>query len=461
MDTRRIVALFVAVVMVPLTACQASPSSSEPSIVGEENPASVVAPCRGGSSTPVTITMAVHAQDDASKPVNPIGVYKTLIRRFNETVGKKRGIRAELVDYPETAYENGLTRAIQSGRAPDVLEVDAPFLGRFAYDAFIQPLGNCVSPGKLASLLPSVVANGKYRGQEYTLGSYDSGMGLWASRKALAKVHARLPQGAADAWSVPEFDTILRTLQAEGYPTPLNIEWGYGAGEFRPFAFGPVLLSAGSGLFAPGYANSENVLNSPQSVWALTWFQEWAGEGLLDLATVPGANDRNFEEGRSAISWVGHWQGNAYKKALGNDLILLPLPNFGQGSKVFTGSWGFGMSKGTRNPDAAWALIDFLTDPYASKTLADSESAIPASRPVFSADPQYRPGGDRYLFAQDLNDPRVAVPRPQTPAYLVARDQFSIAFGDVISGRNVQNALDRAAARVQKDIAANGSYAGG
>lgn len=461
MNTRRIVAFLVAVLMVPLTACQSTPISDEPSLVGEGNPTSSVVPCRGERGIPATITVAVHAQDDASQPVNPIGVYRTLIRRFNETVGKERGIRAELVDYPETAYENGLARAIRSGRTPDVLEVDAPFLGRFAYDGFIQPLGNCVSPGKRASLLPSVVANGKYRGQEYTLGSYDSGMGLWASRKALAKAHARLPQGASDAWTILEFDAILRMLQAKGYPTPLNIEWGYGAGEFRPFAFGPALLSAGSGLLGPGYANAESVLNSPQSVWALTWFQQWAGAGLLDLATAPGANDRNFEQGRSAISWVGHWQGNAYKKALGNDLILLPLPNFGQGSKVFTGSWGFGMGKDTRNPDAAWALIDFLTDAYASKTLADSESAIPASRVVFEADPQYRPGGDRFLFIQDLNDPRVAVPRPQTPAYLVARNQFSIAFGDVISGRSVQNALDRAAARVQQDIAASGNYSGG
>jgi multiple sugar transport system substrate-binding protein len=309
-------------------------------------------------------------------------------------------------------------------------------------------------------MLPSVVHNGQYQSQQYTLGAYDSGVGLWVSKAALAKVKARLPQTAGDAWTVSEFDKILSDLKTAGYSTPLNIEWGYGAGEWRSFGFGPAVVSAGGGLLKTDFSSADGALNSAPAVTALTSFQQWAEKGYLDLSTAPGANDANFLHHKSAISWVGHWMGGAYQQAMGKDLALVPLPNFGQGSKLFTGSWSFGMSKTTKDPDAAWAFIDYMTSAEASKKLSDSESAIPAVKSVYEADPAYQKGGQRYLYAQNLNDSSVAVPRPQTPAYLVARDEFSTAFGDIIDGANVKTSLDKAVKKIDEDIDANRGYAG-
>jgi multiple sugar transport system substrate-binding protein len=218
------------------------------------------------------------------------------------------------------------------------------------------------------------------------------------------------------------------------------------------------VVSAGSGLLTSDFSTADGALNSPQTVQALTWFQQWAKKGYLDLSTAPGANDANFLDHKSAISWVGHWMGGAYQKALGDDLGLVPLPNFGQGSKLFTGSWSFGMSKTTKDPDAAWAFIDYMTSAEASKKLSDSESAIPAVTSVYEADPAYQKGGQRYLYAENLNDSSVAVPRPQSPAYLVARDEFSTAFGDIIDGADVRASLNKAVSKIDADIKANRGY---
>ncbi|HET9658419.1 MAG TPA: extracellular solute-binding protein [Kineosporiaceae bacterium] len=460
MNTRRVIAVTSVVAVGLLPACGRS-TDSTPDSSGHGASTAAGAACDGKIDGPVTITIATHANNDTTKPVNPIRVYQDLITQFNAGVGKAKGITAQLVSYPETAYEKGLTAALQSGKTPDVVEVDAPFVGSFAYNQVIRPLGNCAEAGKLASLIPSVVANGKYRGQQYTLGAYDGGMGLWASKKALTKVGVRVPKSAADAWTVTEFDKVLKDLKAAGYPTPLNIEWGYGAGEWRPYGFGPTLLSAGSGIFKPDYGSAEGALNSPKSVEALTWFQQWSKASLIDLSLASGANDTNFLNGASAISWVGSWMGGTYAAKLKDDLVLLPLPNFGTGSKVYTGSWSFGMAQQVKDPDAAWALIDFLTGAQGSQALAESESAIPAVRTVLDADPAYQPGGQRHLYAQNLNDPTVAFPRPLTPAYLVARDQLSTAFADIIGGADVQKCLDKAAAKVDADIKANRGYSVG
>src|SRR5687767_15335853 len=45
------------------------------------------------------------------------------------------------------------------------------------------------------------------------------------------------------------------------------------------------------------------------------------------------------EKGRVALSWTGHWKYPSYRAALGRDLILLPLPDFGHGVKTGMGSW--------------------------------------------------------------------------------------------------------------------------
>lgn len=452
------VTCLVAVGLLAVSACNGSADSASSGGTTGADADAAGSPCDGKIDGPVTISIATRANNDTTKPVNPIKVYQDLIAQFNNTVGQDKGITADIVSYPETAYEKGLTAAIQSGRTPDVVEVDAPFVGSFAYHDVIRPLGTCATATKLASMLPAVVADGKYLGEQYTLGAYEGGMGLWVSRKALAKVAARIPYGAADAWTVVEFDKVLRNLKAAGYSTPLNIEWGYGAGEWRPYGFGPVLLSAGSGFFKPDYSSADGALNSPASVRALTWFQQWGKAGLLDLATASGANDTNFLEDASAISWVGSWMGAAYTAKMKDDLMLLPLPDFGSGSKVLTGSWSFGIARSGKDPDAAWALIDFLTGATGSKKLADSESAIPTSKVVFDADPVYRPGGQRHLYAQNLSDNKVAVPRPLTPAYLVARDQFSTAFGDIINGADVKVTLDKAVGKIDADIKTNRGY---
>lgn len=418
------------------------------------------AECDGKVDGPVTITIATHATSDTVGPDAPILVYRSIVADFNATVGRMQGITARLVEFGETSYEKGLAAAIGAGTAPDVDEVDAPSVGNFAYRGFIRPLGSCATMPKLGAFLPSVVRNGQYRGKQYTLGAYDGGMGLWVSKKALAKVHVRIPTEVGKAWTAQEFTTILKKLKAAGYTAPLNIEWDYPAGEWRSFGFGSTLLSAGGGLLNADPSWADGTLNSLESVEALTWFQRWAAAGLLDLSMAPGAGDAHFTSGRAAISWVGHWMERRYGQALGNDLALVPLPDFGTGSKVFTGSWSFGISRTAKDVDAAWAFIDFATSPPAVKRLAASENAIPALTAVYQADPVYQPGGRRHIYAQTLTDSRVGVPRPQSPAYLLARDEFSTLFADVIKGADVKTVLDRAVSRIDDDILAHRGYVG-
>ena len=70
--------------------------------------------------------------------------------------------------------------------------------------------------------------------------------------------------------------------------------WAYG--------FSPIVESAGGDLInRQDFQSAAGVLNSDASVKALTTFQSWFKDGLVDL----NEDDNAFKSGRSAISWVG------------------------------------------------------------------------------------------------------------------------------------------------------------
>ena len=422
----------------------AEDSAPEPA----EDPAPAGSPCDGVIEGPVTLTLTSHSSGDA---------YTGAVESFNAGPGAELGVTVELIDLGESGYEDFIVAAAASNDLPDIIDMDGPFIYNFAWNGFVQPLGNCVPDGGLDDFLPSIITQGMYNGELYSLGSFDSGMGIWAKRSVLESVGARIPETSEDAWTADEFDQLLRDLAAAGFDAPLDIKWWYGAGEWRPYGFAPIVQSAGGDVIdRSDYQSADGALNSAAAVEAMTQFQTWANDGLIDLAAV---DDTNFIQGDAVLSWVGHWMYPAYKDAFGDDLVLVPLPDFGTGSKAGMGSWNWAMSSSTSDPDAVWAFIHHVTSPEQVAAIAAAEGAVPSLQSVLDADPTFQPGGDRYLYVLNLQGaPDIAVPRPATPAYGAIRDAFSDALADIVAGADVQSTLDTAVEAIDDDIEANEGY---
>ncbi|MCY4162639.1 MAG: extracellular solute-binding protein [bacterium] len=434
----KVLALIFALVLVA-AACGNDDDSSSTSAGG---------PCDGEIDGPVTLTLTSHSSNEA---------YTGAVDSFNAGPGAELGVTVELVDLGEASYEAYITSAAASNDLPDIIDMDGPFLYNFAWNGFVQPLGNCVPDGALDDFLPSIITQGTYNGELYSLGSFDSGMGIWAKRSVLESVNARIPETSADAWTVEEFDGLLRALQDSGIEAPLDIKWFYGAGEWRPYGFAPIVQSAGGDVIdRSDFQTADGFLNSPAAVEAMTHFQNWANDGLIDIDAL---DDTNFTEGDVPLSWVGHWLYTAYKEAVGDDLVLVPLPDFGTGSKAGMGSWNWAMSSSATDPDAVWAFMAHVTSPEQVKAIADAEGAVPSLQSVLDADPTFAPGGDRHLYVLNLQGaPDIAVPRPATPAYGAIRDAFSDALADIVAGADVQSTLDEAVQEIDDDIEANEGY---
>jgi multiple sugar transport system substrate-binding protein len=352
-------------------------------------------------------------------------------------------------------YDERVQSAAATGTLPCVLDIDGPFVPVFAWRGYLQSIDKFVSKALLDDLLPTIVAQGTYDGRLYTLGQFESGLGMWANKRHLARVGARIPTIKAP-WSLAEFEQTLERLTAlEDVDYALDLALYTRRGEFYSYALAPILQGFGGDLVTRGpNPSARGVLDGAHSVAAMKHFQHWLERGWT-RAVFDRADD--FEKGRVALSWTGHWKYPSYNAALGRDLLLLPLPDFGHGVKTGMGSWSWGISSTCRDAAGAWAFLDHLLSAREIVRVTNANGAVPARRSIIARSPLYGSSGRLQVFADQLNA-GFGVPRPTTPGYGTISRAFASAVGEIIAGADVQATLGEAAGRIDAEFARNRGY---
>lgn len=391
--------------------------------------------------------------------VGPSGELSTLRKQVAEFNRAQKQVKVELVTLPERRpYTDLVNSAAASGDLPDLLDFDGPHLYSYAWSGRIKPIDSCVPDGLRKDLLASIRQQGTYAGKLYGIGTFDSGLGLYVRPSVLKKAGIRIPTGVGDAWTADEFTGVLRTLREAGYRTPVDIglvdaEPGE---EWNTYGFAPAVWSAGGDLIDPKtYRTADGFLNGPEAVEALTTLQAWMKEGLVE----PGrTDDQAFSEGRSVISWTGHWWYPEYSRKHAGDVAIVPLPDFGRGTVTGMGSWQWGVTAGAADGDAVWRFLAYLLKPDQVHRMSQANGGIPATNSAVGLSAEFRAGGAEHLFFQQLTG-GVARPRPQTPAYPAITDAFSRAFAKIMLDRApVKATLDQAVAAIDKDLADHRYY---
>ncbi|NBM14496.1 sugar ABC transporter substrate-binding protein [Streptomyces sp. GC420] len=423
-------------------------------------PMAALAACGGGGGTTEadsgsgkgTISVWAHqgqkSEDDALQGA---------VRSFNASQGE---VRVELKLIPGNDYTKTITTTDASA-LPDVMEFDGPTMANFVYTRKLAPLDSYVSRGTIDNVTDAIKAQGTVGDKLYGLGMYDSGLGIYGNKKLLDKAGVTYPKDLSDGWSAKEFTAALARLKDKDPDgKTLDIQEGNGlATEWGTYGFSPIVWSAGGTLMKDGKA--AGALDSPEAVSALKTFQSWKSD--ID----PNTDGNAFAKGRVALSWVGHWMYPAYSEALGDDLVVLPLPDFGKGPKTGQGSWGWGIGAGSKNGKAAGAFLDYLLGDTNVAAMTEANGAPPATRSALAKSRLYKEGGPLQLFAQQLDQPCgdtritescVAVTRPVTAGYPVVTSEFGKALSAVYGGADPKTALSKAARAIDRDFADNAGY---
>ncbi len=372
--------------------------------------------------------------------------YVEAVRVFNAA---GHGFQVDLTVLPEGTYGDQVRAAALAGQLPDVLELDGPAVPEYAWAKRLLPLdGFPELAAAREDALPSIREQGTFRGRLYALGPYESGLALWGNRRLLAKAGVAPPATVDGAWTLPQFEAVMRRLKRVGVPYPLDMKFNYGAGEWFTFALAPLVQGLGGDLLDPAWISARGHLDGPAAVRALALVQGWARAGYVNAAT---RDDSDFVMGRAALSYVGHWAYPTYRRALGRDLVLLPMPRFGPRAVTGAGTWTFALSSGSRHPAAAAQVLAHLLSPAEIARVTAINGAIPGTFTALRASAAHRPGGPLALYAEQVAR-GLARPRPRTPAYATVSAAFAEAVNNVLAGADPRTELGRAATTVEEAL---------
>ena len=149
------------------------------------------------ASGPVTVKVWFHSGKGEEREV-----LNAHIKDFNSM---QNGIIIEAVQLPEGTYNEQVQAAAVSDELPDLLDFDGPNLYNYAWAGHLIPLDEFITDTLRNDFLPSILAQGEYNGKLYALGTFDSGLSIWANNSYLEKASVRIPKGIGDEWSRDEF----------------------------------------------------------------------------------------------------------------------------------------------------------------------------------------------------------------------------------------------------------------
>ena len=110
-------------------------------------------------------------------------------------------------------------------------------------------------------------------------------------------VRTRIPL----SWTWEDVYEAAKKLNKDGvYGIDLN--WDLGEGQI--YGLAPIVWSSGAELLSKDGKVANGYINSPEAVEALTYYQKFATEGLMNLQPLPN----EFEEGKAAMYLMGSWE---------------------------------------------------------------------------------------------------------------------------------------------------------
>lgn len=386
----------------------------------------------GSEKVHLTLWMHYNTGNDSAEGV----IMNQIIDEFNSV---QDDIVIHSIDIKEMNYKEYVSRAASIGELPDILDFDGPFIYNYIEDGVLIPLDSYISPSLEQDLLPSILTQGRYHGKLYSLGQFDSGLALWARKSLLLKAGIRIPHGIDDNWSSKEFNEILSKLQnLKEVKHALDLRLDYDHGEWYTYGFLPMIQSFGGNLInRKKYDKASEYLNSTASVKAMKQLQSWINKGWVSREKDA------FLKGDTALSYVGHWTENDYRNKWGDDLILIPIPTFGNRPVTGMGSWTWAITRNCNYPLAAWKFISFLMEKKQIKKICTINSAIPSRLSVLNTMPSFQDGGRLHIYVSQLQ--RIAQPRPFTASYPKISEYFTDAVINIINGKDVKTELNKAA----------------
>ena len=364
-DRWRLPGVAVATVALAVAACggtsPASPAASAPGSAAASASAAAGSPSESAntaySGPPATLEYSIWG-DPAE-----INNQKAIVKTFTDA---NPSITVNVTVSDWEPYWAKLQTGLAGGAAPDVFAMDGPLGPDYQ------------TRDALLDLTPYVQA------ENYDLGQLDANavkdfttadggqfglprdlnvIALYYNKKMFDEAGIPYPDGTWD-WDklVEVAHKLTKDTNGDGKPD----QWGvYTETTDMENAWSSLVWQAGGDILAPD--GTKTALDTDQAAQGLQFLQDliWKEKVLPDPALFAETGDP-FESGKAAMEINGSWLVPT-DEAAGLEFGIAPLPKGPVAQATSVNPTGAVIYKGTKSPDAAWALVKYLASPEAQR----------------------------------------------------------------------------------------------
>jgi multiple sugar transport system substrate-binding protein len=284
-----------------------------------------------------------------------------------------------------------LQTAIGGGETPDISQMGTDMMGQFVETGALEAVPADVDP---SVFFESAWNTNVVDGTAYGVPWYVETRVLYERTDLAEAAGVTKPPTTWD-----ELKAAAKAIKDGG------AEWGIALGTKNSQEYLPFLWQNGGDVMnADG---TEFTLDSPEAIEALTFYDSFFEEGLTPT-TVPEGFDVTpaFVSGTHPMFYSGPWHISLITDAGGADIegkwTLSPVPAK-QSATSFVGGSNFVVFKDSEQKDAAWAFIDFMSQPENQVAWYEEATVLPAVQSAWD-DPLLADDANVAVFGEQLQD---------------------------------------------------------
>ncbi|MFE7114893.1 extracellular solute-binding protein [Streptomyces sp. NPDC057654] len=340
---------------------------------------------------------------DTSDATNEAPTYRKLVAAFEKKYPK---ISVDYVNVPFDQAQQKFKTAAQSGRgAPDVLRSDVGWTPGFAQLGYLKDLTGTPALADSGDFLEGPLKNAAYNGKTYGAPQVTDTLGLMYNKDLLKRAGVAKPP--ANWQEVKAAAAKIKERTGAG-GIGLNPDSYYSL----PFLYGEksdLVDVAGKRITIADAASLKGIETAVDLVKSGAAPKPAGTDGYNNLKT-------DFKNGRLAMLIDGPWAtkeifgGAAYRDR--TNLGIAPVPAGSTGvAGAPVGGHNLAVYAGSKNFDASYLFVKFMTAAAQQETAATSVGVLPTRESAYTKSVLADPVRDAYRRALATAHPRPAIPQ--------------------------------------------------
>lgn len=397
----------------------------------------VTAPLPAASDADVTLMVS----GDPAELV----AYQSLVEAFQ---GAYPEVRVALTHVPgDSAYRQKLAMLFAAGNPPDVMLLNYRRYPQFAVSGGLQPLTEFFDASDVFALddfFPAAIEAFIWQGELWCVPQNLSSLVVYYNQTLFDRAGIAYPN---PNWTWNEFLNTARALTLDNNGNGVPEQYGAGI-DPSLYRLAPFVWQNGGEIVDNPLAPTRLTLSSQPALAALTWFTELQTLWHVvpnQLEEQSESSQSRFLNARAAMFFSSRRFTPTLRASVHFKWDVAPLPQ-GAATASILHSDGYCMSANTKNPQAAWTLIEFANSPEGQKLMLATGRTVPSLRVVAESEaflqPQAAPLSSR-VFVDSAQTLRRVPLHPQWIAIEeAASNEIKRAFYGIITPEEAARLAD-------------------